>query len=164
MRKLILLAVLAIVIAFSGCPFDGGGWQTGTMTLEYNKHFDFDTMQYREYYTECVTSGGAYKGIDGVPDIAAHTELSTKACPGFSGLKCEETSFGTYAKPNENIMLLGKMSLEQASVPASFNGEWEVCAGVGNSYYLKTWQEKDVLFEVTEIGDDGIGIKYKISS
>ena len=167
MKKLIVLLVLGIAVAISGCLIcNGGGWQTGEMTLKFGYAYDFDDRVYRDYEPEnsCWKDPQFYKGIGKVPDIKADDAAhSQKGCAEFEGLHCEETSFGTYIKPNENVMDLGEMPLSQASVPAALEGQgWEVCARVGHSYYLKTWQDRDVLFEVAEIGDGGITINYKM--
>ena len=171
MKKLIFLLALVATIVLSGCcicPWDGG--ERGTMTLKYGYAWDFDDMVYRDYEPEnsCIKdSQRYYKEIGLVPDIAAYRpDQSQSGCINFGGLHCEETSFGTYIKHNENVMDLGEISLDQATVPAVLEGQgWEVCAEIGHTYYLRTWGdtgERDVLLYVKEFTDEGIVVDYII--
>ncbi len=156
--KNIILALVLFAIVLSGCP---SGGQSGTMLLEMDRTFDFDLMEYWSYEDICADKTGAKGGIENVPDVRASKDLiDEKGCVTIDGFYCEKVSFGTFAKFNKNVVDLGEMSLGEAVVPSSPEFERFHCAEIGHTYYVKTWLEKDVLLEITDITDEGVEVNY----
>ena len=164
----LFILIIASVMIVSGCTSDGGGgndgngnsytWYTGSDTLTYNKYFDFEMLNFVTTSFSCVEDEEV--GMGAVPDVRASAEFTTAGCNKLRGAYCGDD--GAYMQINDNLMDLGEISLDSASVPATLDGDIDgYCAVIGHTYYVKTDFGNHVLFEVTDITGNGVVVNYK---
>jgi len=163
----LLVLIIASVMIVSGCTSEGGGngagnggytWHAGSETLTYNKFYDFEMLNFVTTSFSCVEDETV--GMGAVPDVRASAEFTTAGCNKLRGAYCGDD--GAYMQINDNLMDLGEISLEDASVPSTVIGDMDgFCAVIGHTYYVLTDFGNHVLFEITDIDGNGVVVDYK---